>query len=137
MTSDHAMQEKLIDKIKLENGLTLELYDRSRRVAGDRWLVSLIARIEVEVRQEYFQGQHTPDLPFDDIRAEVGDKATYHHEKTRNFIAEAKKDEVFEGLKERFLAASLTYLASPDFPRKLILMQYQQARGELIQLKLQ
>ncbi len=129
------MQEKLIDKIKLENGLTLEVYDRSRSVAGDRWLVSLIARIEVEVRPEYFQGQHTPDLPFDDVRAAVGDKATYRHEKTRNFIAETKKDEVFEGLKERFLAASLTYLSSPDFPRKLILMQYQRARGELIQLK--
>ena len=131
------MNEKLIDKIKLENGLTLELHDRSRPVAGDRWLVSFIARIDVEVRQEYFEGEHSPDVAFDDIRRAVGDKATYHHEKTRNFIAETKKDEVFEGLKERFLAASLTYLSSPDFPRKLILMQYQQARGELIQLKFQ
>jgi hypothetical protein len=131
------MKEKLIDKIKLENGLTLELCDRSRRVAGDRWLVSFIAHLEVGVRPEYFEGQHSPNLPFDDVRATVGDKATYRHEKTRNFIAETKKDEVFEGLKERFLAASLTYLSSPDFPRKLILMQYQQARGELIQLKLQ
>lgn len=131
------MKDKLIDEIKLENGLTLELYDRSKRVAGDRWLVSFVACIEVEVRQEYFEGQHAPDLPFDDVRAAVGDKATYRHEKTRNFIAETMKDEVFEGLKERFLAASLTYLSSPDFPRKLILMQYQQARGGLIQLKLQ
>jgi hypothetical protein len=129
------MQEKLIDKIKLENGLTLELYDRSRQVAGDRWLVSFVVRIEVDVRQEYFEGQHTPDFPFDDIRATLGDKATYRHEKTRNFVAE--KDKVFKGLMERFLAASLTYLSSPDFPRKLILMQYQQARGDLIQPKLQ
>ena len=137
MTNDHAMNEKLIDKIKLENGLTLELHDRSRPVAGDRWLVSFIARIDVEVRPEYFESEHSPDVAFDDVRAAVGDKVTYRHEKTRNFIAETKKDEVFEGLKERFLAASLTYLSSPDFPRKLILMQYQQARGELIQLKFQ
>ena len=28
------MAEKLVDKIKLENGLTLEVYDRSRRRLG-------------------------------------------------------------------------------------------------------
>jgi len=131
------MAGKLIDKIKLENGLTLEVYDGSRRVAGDRWLVSFIARIEVNVRPEYFEDLHIPDLPFDAIRTAVGDKATYHHEKTRNFIAETQKDEVFEGLKERFLGASLGYLSSADFPRKLILMQYQQAQGQAIAWKRQ
>lgn len=129
------MEGKLIDKIELENGLTLELYDRSRRVAGDRWLVYFVARIEVEVRPEYFEGQHTSDLLFDDIRAAVGDRATYRHGKTRNFVTETKKDEVFEGLKERFLAASLGYLSAADFPRKLILMKYQQVRGGLAHWK--
>jgi len=105
------MKDKLIDKIKLENGLTLEFYDRSRPVASDRWLVSFIAR--------------------------VGDKVTYRHEKTRNFIAETEKDQVFDGLKERFLAASLAYLSNPDFPRKLILMQYQKARGQVMNWKSQ
>jgi hypothetical protein len=135
MTNDQAMEGKLIDEVRLKNGLTLELHDRSRPVAGDRWLVSFIARIEVNVRPEYFEGRHIPDLPFDAIRTAVGDKVTYHHEKARNYIAETQKDEVFEGLKERFLAASLGYLSSADFPRKLILMEYQKARGELKQLK--
>lgn len=131
------MEGKLIDKIGLANSLTLELYDRSRHVAGDRWLVSFVARIEVEVKPEYFEGQHPPGVPFDDIRAAVGGKAIYRHEKARNFIGETEKNEVFKGLKERFLAASLGYLSSADFPRKLILMQYQQARGGLIHWKLQ
>jgi hypothetical protein len=38
------MREKLVDKIALDNGLTLELWDRSRQVAGDRWLVCFVAR---------------------------------------------------------------------------------------------
>jgi len=71
------MEGKLIDKVRLENGLTLELYDRSRRVAGDRWLVSFVARIDVEVKPEYFQDHDTPNISFDDIRAAVADKATY------------------------------------------------------------
>jgi len=125
------MEGKQIDKIKLENGLTMELYDCSRPVAGDRWQVSLVARIEVEVRPEYFEGNNTPDDPLDAIRSAVGDKATYRHEKTRNFIAETEKDDVFKLLKERFLAASIGYLSSADFPRKLIMLQYKKAQSQL------
>ena len=126
------MEGKQIDKIKLENGLTMELYDCSRPVAADRWLVSLVARIEVKVRPKYFEGINTPDDPLDAIREAVGNKATYRHEKTRNFIAETENDDVFKQLKERFLAASIGYLSSADFPRKLILMQYKQAQGQLV-----
>ena len=124
------MDEKLVDKIKLENGLTLEVYDRSRVVAEDLWVVSFVARIDVEVRPEYCESLQTKGLSFEDIRAAVGEKVSYCNEKTRNFIAETEKDEVFRGLKERFLVADLDYLSSPDFPRKPILRQYHQAKGK-------
>lgn len=126
------MEEKLIDKIALENGLILELYDCSKRVAADRWLVCFIARIGIDMKQEHFEGEQTSDLPFDDIRTAVGDKVTYRYEKTRNFIAKTEKDEVFNGLKERFLKATLDYLSSPVFARKLILKRYQETRGHQV-----
>jgi hypothetical protein len=131
------VQEKLIDKIKLRNGLTLKVYDRSRPVAGDRWLVSFVARIDIEVRPEYFESMNTQGLAFEDIRAAVGEKVSYRSEKIRNFIAETEKDEVFRGLKDRFLGASLGYLSSPDFPRKLILREYQEAKGQRMPWKRQ
>lgn len=131
------MKGKLIDKIKLENGLTLEVYDRSKRVAGDRWLVSFVAHIDVEVKPEYFESVHKQGLAFEDIRTAVGEKVSYRNEKTRNFIAETEKDEVFRGLRERFLGASLGYLASPDFPRKLILRKYKEAKGQMMPWKRQ
>jgi hypothetical protein len=124
------MDEKLVDKIELENGLTLEVYDRSRVVAEDLWVVSFVARIDVEVRPEHCEGLHTQGLAFEDVRAAAGEKVSYFNEKTRNFIAETEKDEVFRGLKERFLVANLDYVSSPDFPRKLILRQYHQAKGK-------
>jgi hypothetical protein len=126
------LEEKPIEKIKLDNGLTLEIYDHSRPVAGDRWLVSFVARVEVRVKGEYFKGTLTPHIPFEQIRKAVGDKTHYHHEKRRNFIAETEKDAVFRGLKERFLDTNLGYLSSPHFPRKLILSKYQTALGQRI-----
>lgn len=129
------MKEKPIDKITLDNGFTLELYDRSRRVAGDRWRVSFVARLEVEVKREFLEDPGTPDVSFEEIRKAVGNNTHYHHEKARNFIPEAEKDEVFKGLKERFLDANLVYLASPDFPRKLILRQYEKRLRQRVSLK--
>ncbi|MBW1740015.1 MAG: hypothetical protein JRJ42_02640 [Deltaproteobacteria bacterium] len=121
------MEDKLIEKIRLENGLTLELYDLSRPVAGDRWLVSFVARIDVAVKPEYLENQGTEDFSLNEIKSAVGDRATYQYKKERNFIDETEKDEVFKGLKDRFLSISLGYLSNPDFPRKLILRQYRQA----------
>ena len=124
------MEERLVDRIKLENGLTLEVYDRSRVVAEDLWVVSFVARIDVEVRPEHCENLQTKGLAFEDIRAAEGEKVSYCNETTRNYIAETEKDAVFRGLKEGFLVANLDYLSSPDFPRKLVLRQYHQAKGK-------
>jgi hypothetical protein len=129
------MEEKLVDMLSLENGLTLEFYDTSRPVAGDRWRVSVVARIEVDVKPEYFKGQKGADGLIDDIRGAVGKTTTYRHEKARNFIAEDEKDKVFKELKERFLEANLKYLSSPDFARKLILKRYQEAHERSLSWK--
>jgi hypothetical protein len=129
------MEEKLAEMVALENGLTLGFYDASKHVAGDRWLVAMVASIEVKVLPKYFKNEEAADTLLDDIRAVVGDKAVYRHEKIRNFIAETEKDKVFNALKERFLDANSKYLSSPEFPRKFILKKYQEAHGQSVKWK--
>jgi len=84
------MELRLIDTIKLENGLILKLYDSSRRVVRGRWLVCFVALVDIQVKPEYFESEEPPDISFDDIRSVVGQKVTYRHEKTRNFVAETE-----------------------------------------------
>lgn len=81
--------------MSLDNGLTLQMFDNSRHVAGDRWFVSFEARIEVEVKREYFQDWYKRNVPFEDIRTVVGETVLYRHEKVLNFIKETEKEEVF------------------------------------------
>jgi len=88
---DGMMEEKLVDMMSLENGLTLEFYDTSKRVAGDRWLVSVVARIEVDVKPEYLKGQKGADALIDDIRGAAGKTTTYRHEKVRNSLPKMKR----------------------------------------------
>ncbi|MBU2549570.1 MAG: hypothetical protein KKB20_14225 [Proteobacteria bacterium] len=123
------MDEHPMDTIRLDNGLTLELHDRSRNLAGDRWLVTFQARIEIEVKPDWFAGRPDSGPSYEDIRAALGDRTVYTYEKTRNFIDKGQRVEVFEALKTRFLENSLSYLSSPDFPRRLLLRKYLQPKG--------
>jgi hypothetical protein len=129
------MEEKLVDKISLDNGLTLEIFDRSRPMAGDRWLVHFVARIEVAVKAEYFDGREGSDVSFEAVRRAVGDRTAYSHEKKSNFIDEREKDNVFKALMDGFLDANLRYLSTPDFASKLILKKYREAQGTSVNWK--
>jgi len=124
---DHPVESRLIENMHLENGLALEMFDKSRPIAGDRWLVSFEARIEVEVRREYFRNQHKADVSFEDIRAAVGERVLYCYETVRNFIGKTEKDDIFKELKKRFLNTNIGYLSGPDFPPRLILRKYKEA----------
>jgi hypothetical protein len=121
---------KLIERMRLENSLTLEMFDHSRHVAGDRWLVSFEARVEVKVKPEYFMGGSKTGISLEDVRALLGEKTTYRYIKERNFIAETEREAVLEDLKERFLDTSLGYISSLEFPRKLVHRKYQEAHSE-------
>ena len=128
MTNDDPMDGKLIENMTLENGLTLEIHDRSRRVTGDRWLVSFEARIDIPVVSEYVEDPGLEGLSFDIIRKAVGAKVTYRYEKSRNFISEKEKDHIFNGLKERFIETTLPYFSGASFPGKVILSKYQESQ---------
>ena len=45
------MKEKLIKTMDLENGMQLNFYDASRKIAGDRWQISLVVRMEIPVTE--------------------------------------------------------------------------------------
>jgi hypothetical protein len=130
------MERKLIGEIRLENGLTLEMLDHSRRVAGDRWLVSFEARVEVMIKPEYFVPEYFVDdsktiISLEDVRALLGEKATYRYSKERNFVADAEREAVLQGLKERFLDTGLSYVSSTEFPCKLLHRKYKEARRDI------
>lgn len=107
--------------MELSNGLTLELLDRSRQIAGDRWLVSFAARVEIEVKPENLEGQEISENQIKAIQALAGETAQYNYENQRNFVAEGEKEKVLKEMKERFLDANLKYLSGPELPKKLIL----------------
>ena len=118
------MEEKLIKTIDLENGLELKLYDASRKLAGDRWLVSLIARIEMPINDLLLKKDVSPLLNVDEVRKVLGERLLFEQKREKIFIDDKEKDEVLKEIQDFFLSSSLSYFSHSDFPKKYVLKKF-------------
>lgn len=96
--------DKPIQTERLENGLTLEIVDRSRQVAGDRWYLEIVARMEIPL-----------DGP---LGEQLGDRVVFEQRRVRNFVDSAQKDAAVDEMVDSFLTTVRPYLGHPDFPRR-------------------
>jgi len=116
--------DKLITSIALANGLILELYDGSRRVAGDRWLVCAIARIDIPVDEIGFLTVHPwiPDAA--EIKKHLGERVRFEQKRERHFIDERQKEDVLKDIVDSLLSTVQGYLSHPDFAKNVLAREY-------------
>ena len=118
------MKDNLIKTIDLENGLKLKLFDASRKLIGDRWLVSLIARIEMPINELLLKKDVSTLLNVDEVRKALGEKLLFEQKREKIFIDDKEKNEVMKGMQDLFLSSSLSYFSHSDFPQKYILKKF-------------
>ena len=120
------MNEKLIKTIVLGNGLILEIYDHSRKVAGDRWLVKMTSKIDIPIDYQIrnARGISQLNLNIDGLNKFFNECIRYEQARERNFIHEMEKDTVFNDLLSSFLKSSQAYLSHPDFPIRCVTREY-------------
>jgi hypothetical protein len=114
---------KLVEKIYLPNNLVLEFHDYSRLVAGDRWLVGLLARIPIEISEEDFAGR--PRELYKDFLKEQGPVIYFELKKERNFIDEKEKDRLFNQMLNELKEYALSYMGHKSFAKGFIRRQVQ------------
>ena len=118
------MPKNLIETITLPNGLILELWDKSRPMAGDRWLISLLAKVEVPVLPEYFSTLDNGEQAYRDLLAAYGDPLVFIQEKNRHFVDEKDTKDVLAGICQRFKDNLLSYLGNPRFALLYVMKKY-------------
>jgi len=118
------MSERLIEKITLPNGLILEIWDKSHLMAGDRWLVSLLAKVEVTVLPEYFSQLDDGEKAYKDLVAAHGNSLVFTQEKVRPFVDEVETKEVLTRLRRSFKDNLAAYLGNPKFASSYVLKKY-------------
>lgn len=114
----------ILERISLENGLLLQLIDRSRRVAADRWQICIKAVVEIAVENalRHFQ----PNGKKEEIESILGKQVFYEKEMIRNFVDEKEKQTVINQLCRSFLENAMTYLSRQHFAERFVLRQYRE-----------
>lgn len=118
------MSERLLEKITLPNGLILEIWDKSHLTAGDRWLVSLLARVEITVLPEYFSPLDDGEQAYQDLVAVHGNSLVFTQEKMRHFVDEREIQDVLTRLFQRIKDNLIAYLSNPQFASRYVLKKY-------------
>ncbi|MBW2406415.1 MAG: hypothetical protein JRF17_03525 [Deltaproteobacteria bacterium] len=114
------MEQTLIKTMELRNGLKLDLYDISRKLAGDRWYVGMIAQIDIPLTDSLLTNQLLSNYRLEEIRNALGEVVSFQKKMDRHFIAEGEKDALLHGLMDSFIKSSLSYLSHPDFSIKYV-----------------
>ena len=122
------MEQKLIKTIELRNGLKLDFYDISRKLAGVRWYVGVIARIDIPLIDSLLTNQHLSHFSIEEIRTALGESVCFQQKRERHYIDEREKDELVNSLMDSFIKRTLNYLSLPDFPGKYVLKEFQAYR---------
>ncbi|MFH1020570.1 MAG: hypothetical protein V1782_08200 [Pseudomonadota bacterium] len=120
---------EIIEQRSLENDMTLTVYDQSKKMAGDRWLIKIICEAELPVDDGFFSRVPEADL---DLQSEIQEKMAgsvkFSATKERTFIAETERAALVELMVADILTNMVTYLNKPGFPEKLFARKYEEMR---------
>ncbi len=108
---------KLIEEIKLGNGLILKIFDLSRQIAADTVKVEISFQTKIPLKESYFAN----DQDYNQVKNVMGDKLAYEHKRERSFVPKENENSVRDDLINTFKDNSLEYLASVNFPQKMAL----------------
>ena len=121
-----ATEHNLIKTIELENKLTLNLYDESVKMVGDRWLVTLVARINIAVDDVPIQDQRFSLPVKGDIKKLLGENVVFEQKHNRIFIDASDKQSVLEEMSASFIENTLPYLSHNDFAVRYVARRVRQ-----------
>ncbi|HEX2767869.1 MAG TPA: hypothetical protein VHN12_01180 [Geobacteraceae bacterium] len=115
---------KLVREIPLENGLTVCIYNHNHRYFGDYHRVRVEIVCKVKVLEEYFADR----AEYEEAKISLGDSAVFRHNVELMGVSSGELDRSLERVIKNYANHSLAYLASPIFPRKLVLAEFSGSR---------
>lgn len=124
--------EKLLNKRRLENGMDLNYYDMSRKVAGDRWLVGLKCEVPFPVLHSYYNRYQNigPEL-LEELKSILAESILFSTSKERFFVPEEDKENVLNELVEQLDCTVISYLNNPKFPEKIFMQKIEETMEKL------
>ena len=118
------MDKNLIETIALKNGLTLEIYDQSQKIAGDRWLVKMTAKIDIPIDYLKLDDVLNKQIGLSSFNESFDGFIRFEQKRERNFVSEQQKETILNDLVASFLTSSREYLSHPNFAMRFALKEH-------------
>lgn len=131
ITQELRKTEKIIKEIELDNQQRVKIFDLSRKISVDAYLVSMAVKMEVAVDESLFSDAELAVTPFDEIVKTVGSHVVFEYTDERNFIMAENKDAVLNELVDKILENMIGYLSKESFPAKLVFKKYRDMKKRL------
>ena len=113
-----------IETIKLDNGLELRLWDQSRILAGDRWLIRFEALMDIPIHEKFVPETEDRDSILLLLRQQYGDRVQYRYNMERHFVSEDMKTSLFNDFMRSVREVVAPYLSRSDIAEKILLARY-------------
>ena len=122
------MVPNLLDRIPIGPRLTLDIYDCSRQLAGDRWKVVLEARLEIVLTADLWAAEQPPEPALAEMQAVIGDRQTFVQRRERVFVDSQEKEDLLDQFAAGIKRDLLPYLKHPAFVKRFLEKQYRQTK---------
>ena len=119
-------QERILDRLHLENALTGYFIDRTSLPVAGRCRVRLLIRVPVQPVEDHFKNFANPSFALSWFTSLAGPgPVEFQIVKIRNFIALKDVEKTLNEMKNDFIRTGLKYLKNPDFAAKFIARKYE------------
>ena len=118
------MEQSLMKRMELSNGLKLDFYDISRKLAGDRWYVGMVAGIDIPLTDWLLTNQMLSNYSVEEVRNALGETVRFQEKRERHYIDEREKDPLLKIMMDSFIKSTLNYYSHSDFPVKYVLKEF-------------
>ena len=121
------MNEQTLKKCSLQNGLTATIFDASKKIAGDRWYVSLVLKVEIPVNNRNWNLEAN-DPSIEEARRILGESVVFEKKLERNFISPEEKQKISSEMMNALSDLCASYLRHHDFAKNFISIQFKKAK---------
>ncbi len=104
------------------------MFDESKKMIGDRWLVILAAKLEIPIDNVFTNKNMAIDV--NEIKGALGEKIVFKLKRERIFIDESEKDVTFNNIFKLFTDNSLSYIIKDGFSEAFVLKRFKEAANK-------
>jgi hypothetical protein len=108
----------------LKNGLSLDCIDQSRKIAADRWFISISIQIVIPVEKKWFPDGSIDDATFQKMVGVLGNEVVFKQKKERHFVSDDMKARIVGDICENAMQTGRQYCGSDVFPARYILKKF-------------